>query len=69
MSAIATRSNTRPISLQSRLRLTPRARKVVLITHIASAGSWLGLDLALGILVLTAFTADAQPAAVAASVD
>lgn len=67
MSAIATRSNTRPISLQSRLRLSPRARKVVLITHIASAGSWLGLDLALGILVLTAFTADAQPAAVAAA--
>ena len=67
MSAIATRSSVRPVSLQSRIRLSPRARKVVLITHIAAAGSWLGLDLALGVLVLTAFTAEAQQAAVAAA--
>jgi hypothetical protein len=51
----------------SRFRLSPRMRKVVLVTHIASAGSWLGLDLVLGILVFTAFTADVQPAAAAAA--
>ncbi|MDQ2661651.1 MAG: hypothetical protein M3Y52_07250 [Actinomycetota bacterium] len=67
MSAIATRPNTRPVPGQTRIRLSPRTRKAVLITHIASSGAWLGLDLALGVLVLTAFTAEAQPAAAAAA--
>src|SRR5688572_33463524 len=67
MSAIATRSNNRSVPGQARIRLSPRTRKVVLITHIASSGAWLGLDLALGVLVLTAFTAEAQPAAAAAA--
>lgn len=39
----------------------------MLVTHIASAGSWLGLDVVLGILVFAVFTADAQPAAAAAA--
>lgn len=67
MSAIATRSNNRPMPAPARIRLSPRTRKVVLITHIASAGAWLGLDLALGALVFTAFTAEARPAAAAAA--
>jgi hypothetical protein len=39
-----------------RLRLSTRARKLVLLVHIAAAGAWLGLDLVLGILVVTALT-------------
>ncbi|WP_082768215.1 hypothetical protein [Nocardiopsis alborubida] len=37
-----------------RRRLGARTRKAVLLTHIAAAGSWLGLDLVLGVLVVTA---------------
>ena len=37
-----------------RFRLSPRMRKVVLVVHLAAAGAWLGLDLALGSLVLSA---------------
>jgi uncharacterized membrane protein len=46
-------------------RLGARTRKAVLLLHIASAGSWLGIDVVLGLLVLTAFTGDevAAPAA------
>ena len=44
-------TNTRGI----RLPLSPRTRRLVLLVHIAAAGTWLGLDLVLGILVLTAF--------------
>ncbi|MBM7831690.1 hypothetical protein JOE59_002395 [Agromyces cerinus] len=65
MSTITLRSDAPPT--RSRFRLSPRTRKLVLVTHIASAGSWLGLDLVLGILVVTAFTAEAQPAAAAAA--
>ena len=36
------------------LRLSPRARKLLLLVHIAAAGAWLGLDVVLGILVITA---------------
>jgi hypothetical protein len=31
-----------------------RARRVALITHIVSAGAWIGIDLVLGVLVFTA---------------
>ncbi|MDQ0894900.1 hypothetical protein [Agromyces ramosus] len=64
------RTERRPMPPASiRLRLSPRIRKVVLLTHIAAAGAWLGLDLVLGVLVFTAFTASAvQSAAAAASV-
>jgi hypothetical protein len=64
-----TRTEPRPLPVASaRLRLSPRARKLVLLTHIAAAGAWLGIDLVLGVLVFTAFTAsDLQSAAAAAS--
>ena len=48
-------------------RLSPRTRKTVLLTHIASAGTWLGMDLVLGVLVFTSFTAGDAPAAAAAA--
>ncbi|WP_328304617.1 hypothetical protein [Actinomycetospora sp. NBC_00405] len=33
-------------------------RRAVLITHIASAGAWLGVDVAMAVLIVTAMTAD-----------
>jgi hypothetical protein len=33
--------------------MTPRTRKWVLVLHIASAGSWLGIDVVIGVLVFT----------------
>ena len=48
-------------------RLSARARKLMLLVHIASAGAWLGLDLVLGILVVTAIGSDATGAAAAAA--
>ena len=50
-----------------RLPLSPRTRRLVLLVHIAAAGTWLGFDLVLGILVLTAFTGDATGAGAAAA--
>lgn len=51
-----------------RMRLSARARKLVLLVHIAAAGAWLGVDLVLGILVVTALTSpDATGAAAAAA--
>lgn len=50
-----------------RIRLSARTRKLVLLVHIAAAGAWLGLDLVLGILIVTALTTgDATSAASAA---
>jgi hypothetical protein len=37
-----------------RWRLGARARKSVLVVHIASAGAWLGIDVVMGVLVFTA---------------
>jgi hypothetical protein len=37
-----------------RWRPAPRTRKLLLLTHIASAGAWLGIDLVMGIMVFTA---------------
>jgi hypothetical protein len=34
-------------------RLGPRTRKSVLVLHIASAGSWLGIDVVMAVLVFT----------------
>jgi len=43
-----------------------RARKAILLTHIAAAGTWLGIDVVLGVMVGTALvTGDAQQAGVA----
>ncbi|GAA4432287.1 hypothetical protein GCM10023169_37890 [Georgenia halophila] len=39
-------------------RLGKRSRRAVLITHIAAAGSWLGMDVVMGALVLTAATTE-----------
>ena len=48
-------------------RLSPRTRKVVLLLHIATAGAWLGMDLVLGILVVTALTTDPVASGAAAT--
>lgn len=48
-------TETQRATLPSRSRrLGPKLRKTVLAVHIAAAGIWLGLDIALGALVLTA---------------
>ncbi|MCR3749184.1 hypothetical protein [Lentzea californiensis] len=39
-------------------KLGGRARKAVLLVHVLSAGAWLGIDLALGILVVVALSAE-----------
>jgi hypothetical protein len=49
-----------------RIRLSARARKLTLLVHIAAAGAWLGLDLVLGILIVTGLTSG-DPTAAAAS--
>jgi hypothetical protein len=47
-------------------RLTGRARKAVLVSHIVAAAMWFGVDLALGILAITALlTSDPQTAGIA----
>ncbi len=37
-------------------RLGTRTRRAVLITHIASAGAWLGIDIAMAVVIFTAMT-------------
>lgn len=44
-------------------RLGARSRRFVLIVHVASAGTWLGMDVVLGVLVGTALAAPAATAA------
>lgn len=44
-----TASRTAPTT---HFRLRPRARKAVLLAHIAAGGAWLGIDVALGVLVV-----------------
>ena len=41
-----------------RWRLGARARKSVLVVHIASAGAWLGIDVVMAVLVFTALLSD-----------
>lgn len=41
-----------------RRRLGIRTRRAVLITHIAAAGAWLGVDVAMAVLIVTAWTTD-----------
>ncbi len=48
-------------------RLSARARKLMLLVHIAAAGAWLGIDLVLGILVVTTIGSDAIGAGAAAA--
>ena len=47
--------------------LSARTRKLLLLVHIAAAGTWLGLDLVLGILVLTTLAGDPTGAGAAAA--
>lgn len=39
-------------------RLGGRTRKIVLLTHIVAAGAWLGLDVAMAVLIFTAMGTD-----------
>lgn len=41
-----------------RFRLSRRARKVTLVTHVTSVGGWIGMDLVLAVLSLRAWFAD-----------
>lgn len=50
-----------------RMPLSARMRKLLLLVHIAAAGTWLGLDVVLGILVLTALAGDPTGAGAAAA--
>jgi uncharacterized membrane protein len=47
-------------------RLSGRARKILLVTHIVAAGIWIGLDVAMAVLVFTAMSADDRLTAAAA---
>src|SRR5690606_15512056 len=47
---------TRPAG--TRRRLGVRTRRAVLVAHIASAGAWLGVDVAMAVLIGTAVTTD-----------
>ena len=39
-------------------RLSKNSRRCFLVTHIAAGGAWLGVDVAMGVLVFVALTAD-----------
>lgn len=41
-----------------RRRLGGRTRKAVLVVHIASVGAWLGLDVAMAVVIFTAVSSD-----------
>lgn len=66
-SARAVTAQRTPVAPRARMR--PRARKAVLVLHIASAGSWIGVDVMLGVLVFTALlTSDPSAAALSLQV-
>jgi len=65
---MATTTTTMATSAQARVhgRLGRRGHRAVLLVHIASAGTWLGIDVVLGVVVGTALlSGDGQEAAVA----
>ena len=39
-------------------RLGPRTRRSVLVVHIASAGTWIGIDVVMGVVIFTALLGD-----------
>ncbi|UNX54820.1 hypothetical protein MF406_00490 [Georgenia sp. TF02-10] len=47
---------TSPRTSRPRLRLRPTVHKLVLLAQIAAAGTWLGADVVMAVLVLTVFT-------------
>lgn len=51
---------TRP---RARKQVGRGTRRVLLVAHIVSAGAWIGIDVVLGVLVLTALLADPATAA------
>jgi len=53
-----TTAAARSTSAGTTRRLGARTRRAVLIVHIAAAGSWLGVDVAMAVLIATAMTAD-----------
>lgn len=53
MTIESTAERARPEPASAR-RLGRRTRKAVLVVHIAAAGAWLGLDVVMGVLVITA---------------
>ncbi|MBC3192472.1 DUF2269 family protein [Pseudonocardia sp. C8] len=52
----ASASHTVPAAARRRLGI--RSRRAVLIVHIASSGAWLGVDVAMAVLIVTAATTD-----------
>ncbi|MGH3432813.1 MAG: hypothetical protein ACRDQB_08270 [Thermocrispum sp.] len=57
------------MTASTRFRLTGRTRKTFLVLHIITAAAWFGIDLALGILIVTAMlTSDPQTAGMALQV-
>lgn len=50
---------------ESRRRLSPGTRKAVLATHLISMGAWIGVDLALAVLIFTGLLAAPATAAIA----
>ena len=56
-----TLSSPRPADARHRpWRLGARSRKATLVLHIASAGTWLGMDIVMGVVVLTAVLTDSE---------
>lgn len=51
-------ATTRPMAPTRSWRLGGRLRKAVLVTHIMAAGIWIGLDVAMAVLVSTAVGTD-----------
>jgi hypothetical protein len=49
-----------------RWRLSARLRKLLLLTHIVAGGAWLGIDVVLGVLVVTALVSGAGSTTAAA---
>lgn len=57
MASTATMPRTAPAERRPR-RLNGRARKLVLLAHIVSAGAWIGIDVVLAVLVFTSILSD-----------
>jgi hypothetical protein len=51
-------STTTPVRSSRKSYLSRNSRRWYLVVHIGAGGAWLGLDIALGVLVLTAVLAD-----------
>lgn len=54
------RSNPAVVATPGRWRLGPGTRRAALVVHILSAGAWVGIDVVVGVLVVTAWLTDAR---------